>query len=47
VGLFVPINQVTLAPAPAAPDPCAAITTELALANEMIARFQRVDDPIP
>lgn len=46
-GLFVPINQVKLAPAPAAPDPCAAITAELVLANATIAKFQVADEPVP
>lgn len=45
-GLFVPISQVTLAPPPAAPDPCAALVAELALANAQIAKFQLVDDDI-
>jgi murein DD-endopeptidase MepM/ murein hydrolase activator NlpD len=43
-GLFVPIDQVSLAPATAAPDPCAALQAELALANATIAKLQVLDD---
>jgi hypothetical protein len=43
-GLFVPIDQVTLAPAPAAPDPCAALRAELVLANATIVKLQVLDD---
>ena len=43
-GMFVPINQVTLAPDVPAPDACAAIRAELVLANATIARLQILDD---
>ena len=46
-GLFVPIDQVTIAPGPVVPDPCAAIKAELALANATIATLQVVDDSVP
>ena len=47
IGLFIPISQVTLAPAPVVPDPCAGIRTELALANATIATLHVVDDSVP
>lgn len=47
IGLFVPISQVTLVPAPAAPDPCAAIRGELVLANDEIAKVPVVPDTAP
>jgi len=46
-GLFVPIDQVMLAPAPVVADPCSPIKAELALANATIAKLQVADDSVP
>lgn len=46
-GMFVPINQVSLAPVVPPPDPCAAIRAELVLANATIAGLQLLDDMEP